>query len=221
MFEIIAAISISIILMVIFVLIALKLKDKIAKKEIDEAGRQGEIIVSSRLNEIANKYGGYLFDDFIFRHKNNVNYSTEIDHILITQGGVFVIETKNNSGVILGKEIEEEWVCLKDGYKENKTFRNPIEQNKVHINCLNRMFDVKPPKMISMIIFVSADISQIESNLVFNLDNAIEVIENLTRQSQYSQDFVERIYGQISTIKNNYSISKDEHKKNIKRSHGS
>lgn len=209
-----------ILILIIAIVLLLKYKSKRDKYEIEEAGRQGESIVAEKLNEIATKYGGYLFNDFLFKHKNNEKYSTEIDHILITRGGVFIIETKNNSGMILGEDIDRKWVCIKSGNLKNKTFRNPIDQNQVHINCLKRMFDIRPPEMVSIIIFVNADISQIDNDIVYNLDDAIEMIENSTKQNLYLQDFVEIMNRQVLSIKNKYSISKEEHIANIRRKYG-
>lgn len=193
--------------------------DKYNKKEIERAGEFGESIVANRLQEIAEKYDGQLFNEFIFKDRYNGKYSTEIDHVLITRGGVFVIETKYITGTIYGKECDEEWVCFKKGNLKNKTMRNPIKQNTIHINSLKKMFDVTPPKMTSIVIFLAGDITGITSNEIYSLNAAIEKIEALTNQNKYSQDFVERISGQIAHIKNVYGISKEEHIKNIKRNY--
>lgn len=189
------------------------------KNEIEKAGELGESEVSIRLSEIASKYNGYLINRLIFEDKYNKKYSTDIDHILITRGGVFVIETKNYSGIVVGKEDEDEWVCLKKGNRKNEVFRNPIKQNQLHIRNLKKVFNVNPPKMTSVVIFVRTDITSIVSNCVYNLDEAIGAIERSTIEGKYSKEFVERIYAQILYIKNNYSISREKHIENIKRNH--
>ncbi|MCH5180022.1 MAG: NERD domain-containing protein [Erysipelotrichales bacterium] len=211
------------IVIIIVIIFVLKNKSDIFenhdKNEREKAGKLGENIVAKRLNEIAKKYDGYLFNEFIFKDRYNENYSTEIDHILITRGGVFVVETKYYTGIIYGKESDKEWVCFKQGNRRNETPKNPLNQNQTHIRCLKRMFVNIPPKMISVVIILRGDISEIESNQLYNLDGATEMIETLTKQNQYSQEFVERIHSQILYIKNNYSISKEEHLKNIRRNH--
>ena len=79
------------------------------------------------------------------------------------------------------------------------------------------MFKNYPPKMISMIIFPLADISNINSNLVYNLNDAISYIIKLTMTNKYSIQYVERINKQILDIKSRYSISKEKHIENISK----
>lgn len=177
----IALIVIIIIAIIVLLAFVLKNKDDIFvdydKKERERAGKLGENIVAKRLDEIAKN----IMAIFIFKDRYNDNYSTEIDHILITRGGVFIIETKYNTGIIYGTENDEEWVCFKQGNIKNKTLKNHLKQNQTHIKCLKKMFSNTPPKMISMVVFLGGDITSINSNEIYNLDAAIEVIEYLTK----------------------------------------
>ena len=178
-------------------------------------GKLGENYVSKHLEIIINEFGGYLYNDFCFEDEKG--YSTEIDHILITRGGIFIIETKTNKGIIYGNKDDEYWISRKKEYQEDKSIKNPIIQNNGHINHLKRMFKNYPPKMISVIIFPLADISNINSNVVFNLNDAIDYIIKLTKSNKYSIQYVERINKQILDIKSKYSISKEKHIKNINK----
>lgn len=84
------------------------------------AGAVGENAVVSELKKLSDKY--YLINDFslkfnppIFNKRENDRiYSIQIDHLLISQSGIFVIETKNWST----KSIE------------NLDLRSPVEQIK-------------------------------------------------------------------------------------------
>jgi hypothetical protein len=84
------------------------------------AGAVGENAVVSELQKLSDKY--YLINDFsikfnppIFnKRKNDRIYSIQIDHLLICQSGIFVLETKNWSS----KSIE------------NLDLRSPVEQIK-------------------------------------------------------------------------------------------
>ncbi len=60
--------------------------------------------------------------------------STQIDHVVISNYGIFVIETKNYKGWITGYESGNYW--KQKLYKENHNFPNPIRQNKYHIKLL-------------------------------------------------------------------------------------
>jgi len=71
----------------------------------EEKGRRGEAFV--------NKYAiKYLTEEYHLL--NNVTLeitqgTTQIDHIIISPYGVFVIETKNKSGWIYGSERQKNW----------------------------------------------------------------------------------------------------------------
>ena len=164
-----------------------------------------------------NSYGGYLYDDFCFEDQQG--YSTEIDHILITRGGIFIIETKTNKGLIRGAKDDEWWLCIKKDYQQDKQLKNPIIQNQGHINHLRKMFKNTPPKMTSIVIFPVADITYVSSDIVYDLDDATNKIIELTKSNTYSQEFVERINSQIKQIQDTYSISKEKHIENIKRAY--
>lgn len=179
-------------------------------------GDIGEKIVGQRLQAIVNTYGGYLYNDFCF--EDEYGFSSQIDHILITLGGVFIIETKNMVGTIYGDKDDEQWKCIKY-QNENiyeKMIRNPLIQNQGHINHLREMFASIPPKMTSMVIFINTDISYIDSNQVYNLPDAIRYIEETTINSKRSREYVERINDQIRDIQSKYSISIERHIENIK-----
>lgn len=179
-------------------------------------GDIGEKIVGQRLQTIVNTYGGYLYNDFCF--EDEYGFSSQIDHILITIGGVFIIETKNMVGTVYGDKDAEQWKCIKyqNGNIYEKMIGNPIIQNQGHINHLREMFTSIPPKMTSMVIFINTDISNIDSNQVYNLPDAIRYIEETTINSKRSREYVERINDQIRDIQSKYSIPIERHIENIK-----
>ena len=194
-------------LIALFAILASKSAQKRREKqdlyEINQVGRAGENYVSDCLQGIVNAFGGYLYNDFCFEDRKG--YSTEIDHILITRGGLFIIETKANKGTIYGGPDDEKWLCVKKDYQEDKELRNPAIQNQRHINNLRRVFKSRTPKMFSIIIFSlsDTDISNIQIENVFDVPTAIAYIRQLTVDAHYSQDFVERTKKDIEYIKNN------------------
>lgn len=62
--------------------------------------------------------------------------TTQIDHIVVSRYGVFVIETKNYKGTIIGNEYSEHWTQYLSG--QAYTFYNPIKQNLAHIHGILR-----------------------------------------------------------------------------------
>lgn len=185
------------------------------QREINQVGKAGENYVASYLSGIVSTYGGFLFNDFCFEDEDG--FSTEIDHILITRGGVFVIETKTNKGTIYGSKEDEYWECIKKNYQDDKTLKNPIIQNQGHINHLRRMFGKNAPKMLSIVIFPVADTSHIDATNVCNVNGAVAAIKELTVAAKYSEEFVKKINNQLQSIKDRYGISKERHIQNINR----
>lgn len=61
-------------------------------------------------------------------------YSTQIDHVVVSVYGLFVIETKFYKGWIYGGENSEYWTQNIFGNKYQ--LRNPIQQNRGHIRAL-------------------------------------------------------------------------------------
>ena len=75
--------------------------------------------------------------------------------LLITIKGLFVFESKNYSGWILGSETQKNWTqTLPKGRGKNQKeyFYNPILQNKGHINTLKKILKQNVP-IYSIITF--------------------------------------------------------------------
>jgi hypothetical protein len=62
------------------------------------------------------------------------NGTTQIDHILVSVYGIFVIETKNMKGWIYGSAENDTWTQVLGGRKYQ--FQNPLKQNYRHTRCL-------------------------------------------------------------------------------------
>ena len=64
-------------------------------------------------------------------------YSTQIDHVVVSVYGVFVIETKYMQGWIYGGENSEFWTQNIYGHKYQ--LRNPLWQNQGHVRAILRL----------------------------------------------------------------------------------
>ena len=75
--------------------------------------------------------------------------TSQIDHIVVSVYGIFVIETKNYKGWIYGKEKDDYWV--QNIYGKKSRFLNPIRQNYGHIQELKKLlfeYDMVPIRSI-------------------------------------------------------------------------
>lgn len=79
-------------------------------------------------------------------------YKTQIDHIVVSKFGIFVIETKNYKGWILGGERSYCWTQVI--YRKKTKFYNPILQNYGHVKALKYHLSNYPYiKYIPVIVF--------------------------------------------------------------------
>ena len=108
----------------------------------ESLGEYGERRVSSYLEDLpCEDYR--VYNDLLIR---DGNYTTLVDHIVISRYGVFVLETKNVHGKVYGSGNAEFWKqYLPDsgyrryGYTQEHQLRNPIWQNGGHIKSLRRL----------------------------------------------------------------------------------
>jgi hypothetical protein len=76
--------------------------------------------------------------------------TTQIDHILLSTKGIFVIETKNYSGWIFGDENSKQWTQVL--YRTKSSFQNPIHQNFLHVKVIDQLLDFLPQGQIHSIV---------------------------------------------------------------------
>lgn len=79
--------------------------------------------------------------------------TTQIDHVLISTKGVFVIETKHYSGWIFANEKSKQWAQVI--YRVKSQFQNPIHQNYKHVKAVQQLFDFLPKEQIHSIVVFS------------------------------------------------------------------
>ncbi|RAU17063.1 nuclease [Nitrincola tibetensis] len=78
--------------------------------------------------------------------------TTQVDHVLVSKFGIFVIETKNMKGWIFGSPHQKQWT--QKIYRHSAKFQNPLHQNYKHIKTLESVLDCNPEFMHSLIVFV-------------------------------------------------------------------
>lgn len=80
------------------------------------------------------------------------NGTTQIDHVLLSRFGYFVLETKNMKGWIFGSEHEANWT--QQFPRRSFSFQNPLRQNYRHLKALETTLGVPFEHLHSVIIFV-------------------------------------------------------------------
>lgn len=114
-------------------------------------GTRGEYSVATILAPLQFQSARILHNLYIPIQNGN---TTEIDTVLITRSGIFVIEVKNLSGWIFGDATRKYWcqsLPTSRGSRKH-SFYNPIWQNGTHIRALRQLFTQNIP-FYSIIVF--------------------------------------------------------------------
>jgi hypothetical protein len=113
-------------------------------------GIVGERRVRSRLDAMERTYGEYCpFHDVVL---NTPDGTTQIDHILVSPYGIFIIETKNLRGWIYGDTRARNWTQVL--YRDKFKFMNPLHQNYKHVKAAQNLLGLKETMFYSVVVFV-------------------------------------------------------------------
>ncbi|MEQ8235172.1 MAG: NERD domain-containing protein [Syntrophomonadaceae bacterium] len=179
----------SIYIFILLIVLALILSLPSVKGKIGEGSVR---LLLSRLDK--EKY--FILNDLYL--PNDKGKTSQIDHVVVSPYGIFVIETKNYRGWILGDENSQYWTQVI--YKRKEKLLNPIIQNKGHIKALKAILsDFGEVPFISIVTFSSrATLKvQVDSTVIYT-PQIIRTIEKYEEEVIPLED-VKKIY---ETIKN-------------------
>lgn len=114
-------------------------------------GKFGEFAVKTHVKLYLKGYYVLLNDCTL---PNGQGGTTQIDHILLSPFGIFIIETKNYKGWIFGTERQKTWT--QKIYKNSYKFQNPLHQNYKHQKVLEQILAdiVEPEYLHSLVVFM-------------------------------------------------------------------
>jgi hypothetical protein len=76
--------------------------------------------------------------------------TTQIDHVVVSVHGVFVLESKHLQGWIFGAERQQNWT--QTFYRHRVRFQNPLRQNWRHLKALETLLDVPLAHLHSVVV---------------------------------------------------------------------
>lgn len=100
------------------------------------AGKRGEKTATEIIKRVM-KEGDVLLTNVCIEFEGK---RTELDNVIVNKSGVFIIEVKNYSGMLIGAEDDYEWTKYKiseGGNTYEKQVRNPIKQVKRQVYILS------------------------------------------------------------------------------------
>lgn len=140
--------------------------------------------------------------------------STQIDHIIVSEFGVFVVETKNLKGWIFGSESQKEWT--QKIFKHSNRFQNPLHQNYKHVKNLQTFLNLRDEQIHSLIVFVGD--SQFKTPMPNNVTQGIGYIRYIKSKTTLvlEKQEVQNITCRIKQVRLNPSLKTSfEHVKHV------
>lgn len=117
-------------------------------------GRRGERRVVKRLGKLPKDVYRVLNDIMLPTVDGT---TTQIDQVVVSRFGIFVIETKNFGGWIFGSKDQRSWTqVFQKGYSgesEKFYFQNPIRQNWRHIYVLSDCLELPRRYFFNLVVF--------------------------------------------------------------------
>ena len=112
-------------------------------------GQFGEKVVRKVLNNLPEEY--IVLNDILLSKEAG---TSQIDHIVLSPYGIFVIETKNYKGIITGSDNMANW--CQNIYGHKKTFMNPVNQNIGHVKTLRKhLIEFGDLPIVPIVVFIS------------------------------------------------------------------
>lgn len=146
------------------------------------------------------------------------NGTCQIDHILVSPFGVFIVETKNIKGWIFGSESQSKWT--QSLYGKMYSFQNPIHQTYRQRKILSEYLNINELNIHTVIYFVGdCKFKTILPNNVINsgLGSYIEKFTNRLLSTELINQVVSKLQKHISTS----SLTTRDHVRSLHERHGS
>lgn len=175
-------------------------------------GSIGERKVSKALNTLDNNEYKVINNVMIRTDRG----TTQIDHVVISVYGIFVIETKNYKGLIFGNEYDDNWKQVI--YKRSERFRNPIKQNYGHVAALKERLNLdKDLLIISIIAFTNRASLKVNTKTPVIYDNNVVSYIRSYNNKLISEDYVKRIYYDLLMSNIDSKDTRKEHVHSIRK----
>ena len=156
----------------------------------------------------------HLLNHITLKHGDT---TTQIDHILVSCFGVFVIETKNYKGWIFANPKHETWTQVL--FRAKFKFQNPIFQNHRHVVAVRELLDFLPQDVVKSVVVFSGD-AEFKTDIpsgVFTLTKLIDYLSSCTDEL-LSLNRVQFSVGRIETARKEISGKTDvEHIENLNK----
>lgn len=140
-------------------------------------GFEGEQTVIEILYRFLDREKYHFFNDLIFPENEG---TTQIDHLIVSEYGIFIVETKNMKGLIYGNPYQKNWIQWLSSGKY--PFQNPFRQNYKHKMCIEKLLKIESDVYFDVIVFMEcAKFPKGQPDHVFYPNEFIEFVKSKTK----------------------------------------
>ena len=178
-------------------------------------GLSGELNTSARLTATLDESLYHYHHDIIVPFKNG---SAQIDHLVVSPFGLFIIETKNLAGWIYGSSDKAKWTQVL--FKTKHQFQNPLRQTFRQKKVIASYLRIREKDIHPIINFVGDCTFQTEMppNVVMS---APDVYISTFKEEVFAYDELDRIQALILDLAHQHGLSQAEHIQSLKDRHAS
>lgn len=205
----------SLVFVVVFgtwIIIGIRIRNKatVSGGHDETKGEEGERNMAELLSELPkDKY--FVFNDLLVYQNGR---TAQIDHVVVSQFGIFVIETKNYHGRIYGGNDVKYWSQNLHGHQYK--FYNPIFQNRGHVKALSQLLDLEERYFVSIVAFsFNAEFRFQPADNVMYMRHVNTSIQTCT-QMVFSEDKVQQICQWLSFLNIESKKARQQHVQNVK-----
>ncbi len=148
-----------------------------------------------------------VLNDIMIKTKD---FTHQIDHIVLSKYGIFVIETKQYNGYIKGSKYDKKWVRYIKG-KEPIYYTNPIRQNYGHVKTICELLSISEKCVFNIVCIPS-------NHVKLNIKHDGELTTGLTindKITSYKEEIIDNVEELKEKIIINNIVDKDKRKEHI------
>ncbi len=134
----------------------------------------------------------------------------QIDHIVLSKYGIFVIETKQYNGYIKCSKYDKKWIRYIKG-KDPIYYTNPIRQNYGHVKAICALLKISEDKVFNIVCIPS-------NNVRLEIEHDGELTTGLTindKITSYKEEIIDNIEDLKNRIIVNNIVDKNKRKEHI------
>lgn len=157
----------------------------------------------------------HRFHGLIIPSKNG---TTQIDHLIVSEFGVFIIETKNKNGWIFGSEHQPIWTQVL--FDRKYSFQNPLRQTFRQKKILCEFLELDESKVRTIVFFVGD--SQFKTPMPENvMDSGLGDYIGRFDSQCLSPEAVNRLVFKLEDLQDESDLTMRDHRHSLDDRHAS